>query len=105
MRRGWKDNHITLSRQRYWWGTELVVWMMLSVYGVPVLSSAPALRGHQRFVQHSAPTDVPPPASPSSATERVLALSLEDANRLALQNNLDFERGGLVPKVPHRQVE
>ena len=40
-----------------------------------------------------------------SATERVLALSLEQAIQLALQNNLDIERGRFDPQVAHTQVE
>jgi outer membrane protein TolC len=42
---------------------------------------------------------------PSSATERALALSLEQAIQLALQNNLDIERGRFDPQVAHTQVE
>jgi len=38
-------------------------------------------------------------------TERVLALSLENAIQLALQNNLDIERGRLDPQVQHTLVE
>jgi outer membrane protein TolC len=57
------------------------------------------------LAQQSAPAVAPPPALPLSATERVLELSLEQAIQLALQNNLDVERGRIDPQVAHTQVE
>ena len=57
------------------------------------------------LAQQSAPAVSPPPALPLSATERVLELSLEQAIQLALQNNLEIERGRLDPQVAHAQVE
>jgi outer membrane protein TolC len=42
---------------------------------------------------------------PTSTTERVLELSLEDAIRLALQNNLDIERDRFNPLIAHTDVE
>src|SRR5205085_486534 len=88
-----------------WWGSALIVWLILSVGYVPALYGRPASAAHQRVAQQVAPSTSPPPALPVSATERVLALSLEDAIRLALQNNLDVERGRLDPQVMHTQVE
>src|SRR5919199_2268109 len=83
------------------WGRVIITCLVLSVGYVPALYSRPASAAHQRFAQQAAP----PPALPASATERVLVLSLEDAIRLALQNNLDIERGRLDPQVAHTQVE
>jgi outer membrane protein len=88
-----------------WWGSAVIVWLILSVGYVPALYGRPASAAHQRVAQQVAPSTSPPPALPVSATERVLALSLEDAIRLALQNNLDVERGRLDPQVMHTQVE
>jgi HAE1 family hydrophobic/amphiphilic exporter-1 len=82
-----------------------MVWLVLSVSYVPALYGRPAAVAHQRVAQQAAPSGPPPPALPSSASERVLALSLEDAIRLALQNNLDIERGRLDPQVAHTKVE
>jgi outer membrane protein TolC len=42
---------------------------------------------------------------PLSATERVLELSLEDAVRLALQNNLDVERARFSPQIARTEIE
>ena len=72
---------------------------------VPALYCRPASVARQHLAQQVAPSGAPPPALPSSAIERVLALSLEDAIRLALQNNLDIERGRLDPQVAHTKVE
>lgn len=72
---------------------------------MPARDSEAASRTQQRLAQQSAPAVSPPPALPLSATERVLALSLEQAIQLALQNNLDIERGRLDPQVAHTQVE
>lgn len=46
-----------------------------------------------------------PPAVPTSATEREVKLALEEAVRLALQNNLDIERERLTPQIAQAQVE
>src|SRR5262245_9949235 len=46
-----------------------------------------------------------PPAMPYSPTERVLELSLENAIRLALQNNLELERERFSPPIAHTEVE
>ena len=78
---------------------------MLSVCYVPVRSGESASRTQQRLAQQSVPAVSPPPTLPSSATERALALSLEQAIQLALQNNLDIERGRFDPQVAHTQVE
>jgi hypothetical protein len=72
---------------------------------MPARDSESASRTRQRLAQQSAPAVSPPPALPLSATERVLELSLEQAIRLALQNNLDIERGRIDPQVAHTQVE
>ena len=72
---------------------------------MPVRDSESASRPRQRLAQQSGPAVSPPPALPLSATERVLELSLEQAIQLALQNNLDIERGRLDPLVAHTQVE
>jgi outer membrane protein TolC len=105
MRCWWEDAHRSCKRQRLWWRRGVVVWCVLSVCCVPVLYSAPASRARQRLAQQSAPAGSPPPALPASVTERVLALSLENAIQLALQNNLDIERGRLDPQVQHTLVE
>jgi outer membrane protein TolC len=42
---------------------------------------------------------------PYSATERVLELSLENAIRLAIQNNLDIERDRFAPGIAQAEVE
>src|SRR5437763_13943645 len=88
-----------------WWGSAVIVWLILSVGYVPALYGRPASAAHQRVAQQVAPSTSPPPALPVSATERVLALSLEDAIRLALQNKLDVEGGRLDPQVMHTQVQ
>jgi len=72
---------------------------------MPARDSESASRTHQRLAQQSAPAVSPPPALPLSVTERVLALSLEQAIQLALQNNLDIERGRFDPQIAHTQVE
>ena len=72
---------------------------------MPARDSESASRTQQRLAQQSAPAVSPPPALPLSATERVFELSLEQAIQLALQNNLDIERGRLDPQVAHTQVE
>ena len=83
----------------------VIVWLVLSVGYVPALYGQPASAANQRVAPYVAPSSAPPPALPSSATERVLELSLENAIRLALQNNLDIERGRLDPQIAHTQVE
>jgi outer membrane protein TolC len=45
------------------------------------------------------------PTMPLSATEQVMELTLEDAIRLALQNNLDIERERFSPLIERREVE
>ena len=87
------------------WGRALIVWLILHMGSTPALYGRPAATTHQRLAQQATPSGAPPPALPSSATERVLALSLENAIRLALQNNLDIERGRLDPQVAHTKVE
>jgi outer membrane protein TolC len=67
--------------------------------------SASAARPRQHLAQQSEPAVSPPPALPLSATERVLELSLEQAIHLALQNNLDIERGRFDPQIAHTQTE
>src|SRR4029453_17118681 len=97
----WKDNQGPPRDRRHWWRSGLVVWLMLSVCGVPVLSSAPASPAHKRLAQQKVPAGSPSPALPVSVSERFLNLSLEQAVQLALQNNLDIERGRLDPQVQH----
>jgi outer membrane protein TolC len=72
---------------------------------MPARDSAAAARPQKRVAQQQAPAGAPPPALPGSATERVLALSLAQATHLALQQNLDIERGRFDPQVAHTQVE
>ena len=79
---------------------ELLSGYVLSMCYMPARDSESASRTHQRIAQQSAPAVSPPPALPVSATERVLELSLEQAIQLALQNNLDIERGRYDPQVP-----
>ncbi len=98
------DPSIFRGRKR-WWGSGVVIWCLLCMYYMPARDSESASRTHQRLAQQSAPAVSPPPALPLSATERVLELSLEQAIQLALQNNLDIERGRLDPQVAHTQVE
>src|SRR5215831_10757191 len=92
-------------RRGHVWGRALCLWLILHLGATPALYARPASRAPQRVAQQVTPPGSPPPALPSSATERVLALSLEDAIRLALQNNLDIERGRLDPQVAHTKVE
>ncbi len=104
--RPWQGNDLSIFRyQRRWWGSGIVVWCVLSVCYVPACDSESASRPRPRLAQQSAPAVAPPPALPLSATERVLELSLEQAIQLALQNNLDVERGRIDPQVAHTQVE
>lgn len=105
MRRWWRYEPGISGRQRHWWASSLIVWCVLSVCYVPARSSAAASRPHKRVAQQSVPAAPPPPTLPSSATARVLALSLEQAIQFALQNNLDIERGRFDPQVAHTQVE
>ena len=105
MRRWWRHEPGIFGHQRHWWERSLIVWCVLSVCYVPARSSAAASRPHKRVAQQSVPAVPPAPTLPSSATERVLALSLAQAIQLALQNNLDIERGRLDPQVAHTQVE
>ena len=105
MQRWQGDDPSIFRRQRHWWRSGVVVWCLLCMCYMPVRDSESASRTHQRLAQQSAPAVSPPPALPLSATERVLALSLEQAIQLALQNNLDIERGRLDPQVAHTQVE
>jgi outer membrane protein len=92
-------------RRGHGWGRTLIVWLILCLGSTPALYGRPAATAPKRLAQQVAPSGSPPPALPSSATERMLALSLEDAIRLALQNNLDIERGRLDPQVAHTKVE
>ncbi len=105
MQRWEGDDSSIFRHQRRWWGSGAVVWCLLCMCYMPVRDSESASRTHQRLAQQSAPAVSPPPALPLSATERVLELSLEQAIRLALQNNLDIERGRFDPQVAHTQVE
>src|SRR5215470_1761846 len=106
MRAALTGNDPSLCRhQRGWWRSGIIVWCVLSVCYVPARYSEPASRPPPRLAQQSAPAVPPPPALPLTATERVLELSLEQAIHLALQNNLDVERGRLDPPVAHAQVE
>jgi len=72
---------------------------------MPASDTESASRTQQRVAQQSAPAVTPPPALPTSATERVLELSLAQAIQFALQNNLDIERGRYDPLVAHTQTE
>lgn len=91
--------------RRIWCSRGMIVWLGLYLCCVPVLSIQVATAARKRVAQYVAPSGSPPPALPASATERVLALSLEEAIRLTLQNNLDIERERLGPQVAHTQVE
>src|SRR5712691_589369 len=99
------DDPNIFKHQRRWWGSGVVVWCVLSMCSMPARDSESASRTHQRVAQQSVPAVSSPPALPLSATERVLELSLEQATQLALQNNLDIERGRFDPLVAHTQVE
>ena len=102
----WQGDEPSIFRGRKrWWGSGVVIWCLLCMYYMPARDSESASRTHQRLAQQSAPAVSPPPALPLSATERVLELSLEQAIHLALQNNLDIERGRLDPQVAHTQTE
>jgi outer membrane protein TolC len=102
----WQGDDLSSFRhQRHWWRSGVVVWCLLYMCYMPVRDSESASRPRQRLAQQSGPAVSPPPALPLSATERVLELSLEQAIQLALQNNLDIERGRLDPLVAHTQVE
>ena len=105
MRRWWRNAPGIFGPQRHWWKSGLIAWCVLSMGYMPVRSSTAAPRTHKRLAQQSVPAVSPPPALPLSATERVLALSLEQAIQFALQNNLDIERGRFDPQVAHTQVE
>jgi outer membrane protein TolC len=99
------DDPSIVRHQRGWWRSGVVVWCLLCMCYMPARDSESASRTHQRVAQQSAPAVSPPPALPLSATERVLELSLAQAAQLALQNNLDIERGRYDPQVAHTQVE
>ena len=105
MGRWWEGDQSSSRGRRGWWGRAIIVWLVLSVSYVPALYGRPASVAHQRVAQQAAPSGSPPPALPASATERVLELSLTDAIRLALQQNLDIERGRLDPQAAHTKVE
>ena len=102
----WQGDDLSIFRyQRHWWRRGVVVWCLLCMCYMPVRDSESASRPRQRLAQQSGPAVSSPPALPLSVTERVLELSLEQAIQLALQNNLDIERGRLDPLVAHTQVE
>jgi len=103
--RWWKRAQNPARCRRGWWGRGIIVWLGLSVCCVPALDSQAAAPARHRLTQHVAPAGSPPPALPASATERVLALALQEAIQLALQNNLDIERERLGPQIAHTQVE
>ena len=105
MRRWWQSDQSAPGCRRGRCSSATLVWLILSVGYVPALYGQPASAANQRVAPYVAPSSSPPPALPSSATERVLELSLENAIRLALQNNLDIERGRLDPQIAHTQVE
>ncbi len=105
MQRWQGDDPSIVRQQRGWWRRGVVVWCLLCMCYMPARQSESASRTHQRVAQQSAPAVSPPPALPLSATERVLELSLAQAAQLALQNNLDIERGRYDPQVAHTQVE
>lgn len=79
-----------------WWRLSVVTYSVYSLGWVACSAAQPVAPGPQRPVR---------PAAVALATERVLDLSLEEAIRLALQNNLDVERERLSPQVAHTQVE
>jgi outer membrane protein len=102
----WQGDDSSIFRhQRRWWRSGVVIWCLLCMCYMPARDSESASRTHQRVAQQSAPAGSPPPALPLSATERALELSLAQAAQLALQNNLDIERGRFDPQIAHTQVE
>ena len=102
----WQGDDSSIFRhQRRWWRSGVVVCCLLCICYMPAHDSESASRPQQRVAQQSAPAGSPPPALPLSATERVLELSLAQATQLALQNNLDIERGRFDPQIAHTQVE
>jgi outer membrane protein TolC len=102
----WQEGDPSIFRcQKRWWRSGVVIWCLLCMSYMPARDSEAASRTQQRVAQQSAPAVAPPPALPLSVTERVIALSLEQAIQLALQNNLDIERGRFDPQIAHTQVE
>jgi outer membrane protein TolC len=73
--------------------------LLAGVWFAPLVHSQAASTSSQPQAESSQP---PAPSAPTA--QRVLELSLEDAIRLALQNNLDIERERYTPRIQHTEV-
>ena len=96
------DQRAVGRKQCQWPGKGLVALVCSLVMCLPGYAQTPASRRPQ-----SAPS---PPVQqavtkPAQSAERVLELSLADAVRLALQNNLDIERERFGPLIARTDVE
>ncbi|MBM3225002.1 MAG: TolC family protein, partial [Candidatus Tectomicrobia bacterium] len=97
------SRHIPLPL--HWRQRGLALACVLSLGWLSPLWGQAAPRPKTRLAQHTIPASTPPPALPATPTERVLELSLEDAIRLALQNNLDISRERFNTEIARTQVE
>jgi outer membrane protein len=96
------EQKATGCTKRLWRAGMGVVLVCSLVSSLPVHAQTPSARRVQTV---QTPPPEPGTAMPASTTERVLELSLEDAIRLALQNNLDIERDRFNPLIAQTDVE
>lgn len=87
------------------WRSSVLAWCLLSVGGGTALLAQTPAPGKPRATSPARPTTAAPAPAVAAVTEQYLDLSLEQAIRLALQNNLDIERERLTPQIAHTQVE
>ncbi len=93
------------NRKRRPWCGGVLLLLMSSVLTGQLLHAQMSSSTQQPTAQQDPPPVQPPVDLPQDATERVLELSLEDAIRLALQNNLDIERERFGPQIARTEVE
>lgn len=92
------------QRQLWLRGTTAgVLWCLVTG---PVLHAQPRARSPQRVAQRAVQPHASQPSLPPAVSKgQVLPLSLEEAIRLAVQNNIDIERERFGTQIAHATVE
>lgn len=105
----WAQAPTWFTATRHWGRYGLLAWCLLSVGSIPAVLAQASAPGKRRATPPVRAASPPPSPAPVPAlapvAEPYLDLSLEEAIRLALQNNLDIERERLTPQIAHTQVE
>jgi outer membrane protein TolC len=92
-------------RAAFAWQCGVTVLLVIGVLALRPLSAQTPSVSETQTPQQDMPSVQQPPAMPLSTTERVVQLSLEDAIRLALHNNLDLQRERFSPRIQHTEIE